>query len=98
MIQKRMTQSGEPRIPHRLRMGSAELANQFAQARVGHHRDVCRRVAGVDVSASTAFDQRDRLAGHLKQVRRRETGDTTADDDNVDVEIAVDRREARKRR
>ena len=46
--------------------------------------------------AELSFEQRDRLTCRHQQVRRRQTSDASADDDNVHVNVAVDLCKRRK--
>ena len=79
----------EPRVPHRLRMGASESFHQLAQARVGHHRQVRARMARVRRGTPAAFEHDDAFAAFREEVRRSETGDSTADDNHIGVGIVA---------
>jgi hypothetical protein len=53
------------------------------QARIGHHRLVRRRVTGIDLPHICPARQSDRLTCRHEQVAVRQTGDASADDNNV---------------
>ena len=60
---------GEPRVPHRLRMGASEFFHQLAEARVGHHRQVCAGMSRVGRGTTTTFEHHDACAGLREEVR-----------------------------
>src|SRR6185436_1571249 len=81
---------GEAGIPRGLRVRSPESFHQFTQAHVGDHREVRAGVSGVDGRAAIALEQCDRASGHGQQIRRGQSRDATAYDDDVDVEVAIE--------
>ena len=79
--------SGKPRVPHRLRMRASESFHQVAEARVGHHRQVRAGMSRVGRGTTTTFEHDDAFAGLREEVRGREAGDPTADDDHIGLGI-----------
>jgi hypothetical protein len=71
-------------------MRLAEAADELAQANIGHHRHVRTGVPGIDLCAPRAFEQGHRAPRSAEQIGRRQARDAAADDDDIDVEIAVD--------
>ena len=88
---------GEPRVPHRLRMRASESFHQVAEARVGHHRQMRAGMSRVDRGTATTFEHDDAFAGLREEVRGRETGDPTADDDHIGFGIVGELGILRKR-
>ena len=88
----------QTRFPRRLRVIASETLHQFRQPRVGHHRQVRGRVPRVDVRAALALEQRDAAAVQGQQIRGGQAGDAAADDDDVDLLVAVELGKSRQRR
>ena len=88
---------GEPGVPHRLRMAASESVTSVAETRVGHHRQVRAGVSRVGRGTTATFEHDDACAGLREEVRGSETGDPTADDDDIGVGIAGQLGKLRKR-
>jgi hypothetical protein len=70
-------------------MVSAEPTDERREGQIGHHRQMCRRVTGVDLRATSALEQRNGSSGSRDQIRRRESGDAAANDDDVHASVAL---------
>ena len=84
-----LTDRGKACIPHCLCVRSTELAHQFVESSICDHRQVRGRVAGIDLGAPGALENTDRLTRRQQQIRGRQPGDAATDDDDVDVDVAV---------
>ena len=78
---------GQTGVPYRLGMIAAETLHQIGQPFVGDHRQVRRRVAGVNQRAARPLQYDDRLAGGAQQVRSGQPRQSTANDDDIGVLI-----------
>jgi len=85
----------QARVPHGLGVCLAKRARQLTEARIGDHRHMRGGVTGVDHGAAIAFEYRKALARRGREIRRRQSDNATADDNDVNGEIAVEFRERR---
>jgi len=86
----------EAGVPHRLRVIAADGFHQVGEPLVGHHGQVSARVAGIDLRAALALEDRDAAAFEGQQIRGRQPGNPTADDDDVDGFVTLEFRVGRK--
>lgn len=87
---------GQSGIPRSLGVVRASLVRQVVQPPVGHHRHMRGRVTGVAAAAAAAFEHCHAPARRGQQPGGGQAGDAAANDGDIDVEIAVDRREYRR--
>ena len=71
---------------------------EILQLPIGDHRQVRAGVAGVDQRAPLAIDHGDAFPRRGQQIGGGQPGDAGADDEDVDVFIALELRETREGR
>ena len=74
-------------VPRRLSVIVAKIMCQFLQFDVGDIGEVSSRVASIHRSDLLALGQRHRETGLLQEICCCNTGDTCADDNDVDVHV-----------
>jgi len=77
-----------PRLPQRARRILADFRGEFAEARIGHMRQVRSGVRGFSSADALLVDHGDAAASLLEQIRGRNAGDARAHDKHVHVVIS----------
>src|SRR5687767_8412072 len=75
-------------IPDCLGMRASQTVGEVGQPHVRYHRQMCGCVSGVDFCAPSALKHDDGMAAARYQVSRRQAGDPSADDGDIDLDIA----------